>query len=70
MHTDWHVHRTVSAQNDGERRWDYAYQFLLQWAMEQTAGKSPAPSHHQEDSHGSRSLHPCLDTSSATAADD
>ena len=70
MHTGWHVHRTVKAQNDGERRWDYAYQFLLQWAMEQTAGNSPAPSHHQEASHGSRSLHACLDQSSTTAPDD
>ena len=70
MHTGWHVHRTVRAQNDGERRGDDAYQFLLQWAMEQTAGTSPAPSHHQEDSHGSRSLRPCLDEPSATASDD
>ena len=70
MHTGWHGHRTGRAQHDGERRWDYAYQFLLQWAMEQTAGKSPAPSHHQEEAHGSRSVRPCLDTSSATAADD
>jgi hypothetical protein len=69
MHTGWHVHRTVRAQNDGERRWDYASQFLLQWAMEQTAGKNPAPSHHQEDSHGRRSIPPCLDASAATAAD-
>ena len=70
MHTGWHVHRTVRAQHDGERRWDYAYQFLLQWAMEQIAGNSPAPSHHQEGSHGSRFLRPCLDKPSATAADD
>src|SRR4029453_6003611 len=70
MHTGWHVHRTVRAQNDGERRWAYAYQVLLQWAMEQTAGKSPAPSHPQEEAPGSRSLHACLDQSSATAADD
>src|SRR6266571_352237 len=61
MHTGWHGHRTVSAQRDGERRWDYAYQFLLQGAMEQTTGHSPAPSHHQEASHGSCSLHACLD---------
>ena len=46
------------------------YSRFLQWAMEQTAGNSPAPSHHQEDSHGSRSIHSCLDASSATAADD
>ena len=70
MKTPWQVRRATVVQHDGERRWDYAYQFLLQWAMEQTAGKSPAPSHHQEESHGSRSLHACLDQSSATAADD
>jgi hypothetical protein len=71
MKTPWQVRRTTVAQHDSERRWDYAYQFLLQWAMEQTAGKSPAPSHPQEEeSHGSRSLHACLDQSSAPASDD
>lgn len=70
MKTPWQVHRTTAASHDGERRWDYAYQFLLQWAMEHEAGHSPAPSHQQEESHGSRSVRPCLDTSSATAADD
>ena len=70
MKMPWQVRRATVVQHDGERRWDYAYQFLLQWAMEQTAGKSPAPSHHQEESHGSRSLHACLDQSSATASDD
>src|SRR5438132_4965973 len=70
MHTGWHGHRTVRAQSDGERRWDYAYQFLLPWAMEHTAGTSPAPSHPQEDSHGSGSLQACLDQSSTTAPDD
>ena len=70
MKTPWQVHRTTAASHDGERRWDYAYQFLLQWAMEHEAGNSPAPSHQQEESHGSRSVRPCLDTSSATAADD
>jgi len=70
MHTGWHVHRTVRAQRDGERRWDYAYQFLLQWAMEHKAGTCPAPVPHQEEPHGSRSLRPCLDEPSATAADD
>ena len=70
MHTGWQVHRTVKTQPDGERRWDYAYQLLLQWAMEHEAGIWPAPSHHQEDRHGSRSLCPCLDEPSATATDD
>jgi hypothetical protein len=70
MHTGWHVHRTVRAQRDGERRWDYAYQFLLQWAMAHKADPGPAPGPPQEEPHGSRFLRPCLDEPSATAADD
>jgi uncharacterized protein (UPF0548 family) len=69
METSWQVCRTTVAQHDGERRWDYAYQFLLQWAMEHEAGQGPAPSHDQEDTHGSRSLRPCLDQPSTTATD-
>ena len=70
MKTPWQVRRTTVAQHDGERRWDYAYQFLLQWAMEYTTGNSPVPAHPQEESHGSGSLHACLDQSSTTAPDD
>jgi hypothetical protein len=70
MKTPWQVRRTTVAQHDGERRWDYAYQFLLRWTMEHTTGSWPAPVHHQEEAHGSRSLRPCLNESSATAADD
>ena len=70
MNPGWHGHRTVRAQHDGERRWDDAYPFLLQWAREHPAGNSPAASHQQEESHGSRAVRPWLDPSSATAADD
>lgn len=70
MKTPWQVRRATVAQHDGERRGDYAYQFLLQWTMELNAGCLPAPSHPQEDTHGSRSLRPCLHEPSATAADD
>src|SRR5712691_11523431 len=67
-----HEHRLACTPDSPStaRRWDYAYQFLLQLAMEHTAGNRPAPSPLQEESHGSRSLHACLDQSSATAADD
>ena len=70
MKTPWQVRRITVAQHDGERRWDYAYQFLLRWAMEHNAGTCPAPVPHQEEPHGSRFLRPCLDAPSATAADD
>jgi len=40
----WQVTRSVLARSDGARRWDYAYQFLLQWAMETDAGTQPVTS--------------------------
>jgi hypothetical protein len=70
MKTPWQVRRTTVAQHDGERRGDYASQFLLQWTMEHNAGQQPAPSHPQEETHGSRSLCPGLNEPSAPAADD
>ena len=66
----WQVCRATVVQHDGERRWDEADQCLLQWAMAHDAGSSPAPSHHQEESHGSRSLRPGVHDSSTTAPDD
>ena len=47
MKTAWQVRRTTRAGTDGERRWDYAYQFLLQWAMADGAGVLPAPVHYK-----------------------
>ena len=70
MKRPWQVCRATIVQHDGERRWDYAYQFLLQWAMEHDAGSRPAPSDHQEESHGRRSLRPRFNDSSTTAPDD
>jgi hypothetical protein len=69
MKTSWQVSRTAVARDDGDRRWDYAYQFLLQWAMEQQVAPCPAPSHPQEDYHGHCPLCPCVDHPATTAAD-
>jgi hypothetical protein len=41
MNTPWQIRRRVIARSDGERRWDAAYQFLLQWAMDHHAGTCP-----------------------------
>ena len=67
----WQVCRTGSPQRDGRRRWDEAYQLLLHWAAE-TEGADLSPLAHpmKEESHGSGSLHACLDQSSTTAPDD
>jgi hypothetical protein len=67
----WQVTRSGIARTDGERRWDYAYQFLLQWAMEPDTGSRPVPSPSQkEQSHGSRPVCPGFDHSPATGSDD
>lgn len=70
MKIPWQVRRTTVAHHDGERRWDEASQFLLQRVMDDQAGASPAPLPPQEDTHGSRSVRPCLNEAPATAADD
>ena len=70
MKGHWEVNRTLIARSDGQRRWDYAYQFLLRWAMEQDAGPEPAPSTQQEDRHEHRTLCPGLDPRPTTNPDD
>lgn len=70
MKTAWQVRRTTRAGTDGERRWDYAYQFLLQWAMADAAGVLPASVHYKKEAdHGNRPVCPSLDQPSATDAD-
>ena len=41
MKKEWQVHRTVVECPDGQLRWDYTYQFLLRWMMEQTLEEQP-----------------------------
>lgn len=67
----WQVTRTGIARSDGERRWEYAYQFLLQWAMEQDTGNQLVPaSSHKEESDGNRPVCAGFDLSPATGSDD
>lgn len=70
MKPPWHVHRTLVAQHDGERRGDEASQCLLQWAVAHEAGKQSAPWHTPEDIHGSRAIRTGLNIPSTTAPDD
>ena len=34
MKAQWRVKRTLIQSSEGERRWDYAFQFLLSWVRE------------------------------------
>ena len=48
MKPAWKVRRTVAARDDGQRRWDYAYQFLVQWATVPSAESYSAATQQEE----------------------
>ena len=70
MKSQWRVSRSVASRSAGQRRWDYAYQSLLRWVMENSAGVVPAPSHLQEDRHGDCFVRSGFDQPPATDTDD
>jgi len=69
MKPDWKVRRTVVARDDGQRRWDYAYQFLLQWATDSSADTYSAPT-QQEEGNECGNLRPGLDPTATAGSDD
>ena len=70
MDRQWQLSRSFEARTDGQRRWDYAYQFLLQWAMAPTADATSASSLAQEDCHANRHLCSRLNSTPTAATDD
>jgi len=64
------VSRTFVEQRDGQRRWDYAYQFLLRWVMEDRAGNALVPSHEQEEQNGNCTVCSSFDQSATADTDD
>lgn len=68
MKPAWKVQRTVVARDDGHRRWDYAYQFLLQWATD-TAADTCSATTQQEEGSERGDLRSGLDPSSTAGAD-
>jgi hypothetical protein len=62
MKKEWQVRRSVAECPDGQKRWDYTYQFLLRWMMEQqTAEKQSPESPRQETDHENRPLCKSID---------
>lgn len=62
MKKEWQVRHAVVECSDGQLRWDYTYQFLLRWMMEQTAGQHHPPGlPSQENYHENRTLCPSID---------
>jgi hypothetical protein len=65
---NWEVRRSLVQRADGQRRWDIAYQRLLQWtqATATVPDQSTAPIITQEVNDESRHLYPCLDGATTT----
>ena len=68
MKRKWRVTRTLEEKSDGQLRWDYAYQLLLQWTQ-QRENHSDSPTCQLENSDENCTLCPCIDRTS-TANDD
>jgi hypothetical protein len=69
MKPTWKVRRTVAARDDGHRRWDYAYQFLLQWVTDASAETCSAAT-PQEEGNECGSLCAGLEPASTPSPDD
>ena len=61
MKKEWQVRHAIVECPDGQRRWDYTYQFLLCWMMEQTAEQQSLGLPSQENDHENRPLCPSID---------
>jgi hypothetical protein len=68
MKRQWRLHRQTIQHPDASRRWDRAYQSILQWALE--AEPDPAPSANaKEERHAGSGIRPRLESGSGEARD-
>ena len=70
MKPQWQTRRTAVATATGQRRWDRAYQLLLQWATTRPAAIMPPPADREEVPDARSDLLPRLDDAAGAAADD
>ncbi len=69
MKQEWVIHRQITLQADGQRRWDLAYQSLPRWI--QTATQTGLPTQtNQEEDHESSDLYPSIDATPGSNSDD
>jgi hypothetical protein len=65
MNRQWSVRRQWTETQDAQRRWDRAYQYLLQWSCETSRLQSTAilasAQPIQEVNHENRSVCPSID---------
>ena len=68
MKRKWEVQRTTVERLDGQRRWDIAYQRLLQWTseIEKVSRDGTTDIGPQEEQNESRHLRPCVNLTPTT----
>ena len=70
MQRQWRIRRQVVATPDGQRRWDRAYQHLLNWTAPAPAPPVPRERQTAEVEHARSGLCAGLDAAAGAAADD
>jgi hypothetical protein len=65
----WKVHRSTTQREDGQRRWDEAYQFLLQCMIENREKTLDEKSQEQEEQNGSCALCSCIKHTATNGSD-
>jgi hypothetical protein len=70
MQRQWTIHRQVIPAREGRRRWDQAYQLLLQWTQPSQEESSSSGLLTQEDNDESRLVRARLHPAAGTNAND
>jgi len=65
----WEVRRYAIELDNGQRRWDEAYQFLLHCMIENREKTPDEKPREQEEQNGSCALCPCLNHTATTGSD-
>ena len=66
---EWRVRRELKASPDGQRRWDRAYQLLLEWAATGDRPPSSVRREAQEGNHESGDLRAGVNPAPGAATD-
>jgi hypothetical protein len=65
----WKAHGCIIERDDGQRRWDEAYQFLLQCMIENREKSLDEKTREQGGQNENCALCPCLNHTAATGSD-
>ena len=72
MKRQWQIRRQFQPTADGARRWDQAYQYVLQWTAphEQPVGSTPLHRPQTEDRYENGHLRPRVDRAADAGTND